>query len=373
MTSKECYGQLAIERRSTRLVAPNRADGPLALTMAVAIAVAACSGESEQACSEQAPTFAIAAEVITANVGSTVAVEVTGEPACQFEGSPIAASVAVLVGGGSVDKPTVDVSADGAKLTWTLGPAPIRQSLGLADTPLSTALTAFVTTPVVPTPFADVHKWMSENNLDSTTEDLAIRADGTVVLGIDAGLLELKTDKNGETSISHVKPTGDKLLRAHGIAYDRKGLLWIADPTTPAVHAMTPEGVVTTHLKDNGSEPLMAPNYVAVAPQDRVVVSDPCLGELLMYDPPTKKVTDIASFDLKTEGGPNGFAYDKDNKWLYVVTMNTGLLCPSAKVKPNVTDNIASLFRFNTLGTKFGKRETIETGFGLFGDGMAFD
>jgi len=212
---------------------------------------------------------------------------------------------------------------------------------------------------------------MAANGLSSTTEDLAIAADGSIALGVDGAVLDVRLGADGKVTISKRALSGDPLPRAHGLAYDRKGTLWAADPAGKALHAIDKAGVVTTHLTTNGTDKLDGPNDVAVDPGDRVLLSDPCRGELIYYDPVAKKVTDVETFALMTDGGPNGFAFHGDELW--VVTENTTLLCPNAKVKPPATANLASLFRMSAKDGQFGARTLVEAGFGVFGDGMAFD
>jgi sugar lactone lactonase YvrE len=138
-----------------------------------------------------------------------------------------------------------------------------------------------------------------------------------------------------------------------------------------ALHKVSPDGVVTTELTDDGTQPLRSPNYIAIDVNGRVYLSDSCLGELLRYDPATDSVASILNFDLPTEGGPNGFAFDETGEKLYITTQNTLLFCGTEGV--GLTDEIAGLFVADVSDEGFGERRAIATGVGLFGDGVALD
>ena len=166
--------------------------------------------------------------------------------------------------------------------------------------------------------------------------------------------------------------TGDELVLPLGIAFDRRGRLWVADAEGKALRRVSPDGVVSTIRTDDGEAPLEAPNYVAIGREGRVYLSDPCLGKLLALDGESGEVLDRLPFDLPTEGGPNGLALDSAGERLFFVTENTAILC----VHPDVEAlaEIAGLYAVG-LGEdgSFGAREEIITGFAHFGDGLAFD
>ena len=341
--------------------------------IALAVLALALACESEEATCTALPTFTLSAPAIApTTAGSAIQVEIRRSgTACAYAGGGADIKLETL-GGGSVSPATLTVPEAGAKLVWTLGPAPIRQTLSVVGTPdAQLALTAEVAAPVVPQTFGDVHAFLLAEGITSTTEDLAIAADGTIALGVDGAVIEVRQSSDGKVTISKRKLSGDPLPRAHGLAYDRQGTLWTADPAGGALHAIAKDGTVKTHLTAVEGTPLDGPNDVAVDPGDRVLLSDPCRGELYYYDPKAGKVTDIEPFDLLTEGGPNGFAFQGDT--LYVVTENTTLLCPKAKKKPPVTANLAALFRLSAKDGVFGPRTLVEGGLGVFGDGMAFD
>jgi DNA-binding beta-propeller fold protein YncE len=161
------------------------------------------------------------------------------------------------------------------------------------------------------------------------------------------------------------------LGRPLGIAFDQRGNLWAADSFSALLSKVSPAGKVTTELTDDGTEPLVGPNYVAIDQKGRVYLSDPCLGELMRFDPASGTVDAIVTFDLPSQGGPNGFAFDASGTRLFIATENTALFCGHAFV--GLTDPIAGLFVVDVSDAGFGPLETIAPDVALFGDGVAFD
>ncbi|MCB9739176.1 MAG: hypothetical protein H6747_07905 [Deltaproteobacteria bacterium] len=338
------------------------------------LGLSAIGCSSEEAQCGAAATYGLSTDAATAEAGAVVTLKLsrTG-PACAYEGGGAEdVTLEVVAGGGSLGTTTVPVPAAGSSVPWTLGHAPIRNAVRIAgDDDSEISVVAAVSTPIVPEIFGGLHEWLDGQGDKSTTEDLAFLADGSVAMGIDAGVVVGKLGDDGKVTWSKMALTGDPLPRSHGMAFDRQGTLWTADTKGQALHAISASGVVKTHLTTNGNEPLKGPNDVAVAPGDWVIVSDPCRGELIAYDPKTEAVTDVHTFSLKTEGGPNGFAFWGDE--LYVVTENVTLLCPTAAEKPPATDPLAALFKLSAKDGKFGAHTVIESGLGVFGDGMVFD
>jgi len=283
----------------------------------------------------------------------------------------VAVEIAAALGGGSVDPTSVRTDARGrARFAWTIGIAPVANQLALSA-PRSThfyATRATLAEPYAPSPFGDVNAFLANLGVDGSTEDLAFTPDGErLLLGVPGGLLALDPAGNA----SQVPLQGEALDNPLGIAFDRKGFLWVADSGRGALMRVAPGGEVTTALTSDGTGPLVGPNYVAVGRDDRIYLSDPCLGELIRFDPERGVVDAVLTFDLVTEGGPNGFAFDATGERLWLVTENTGLLCGHPFVP--ITDPIASLFAIDVDDAGFGARETVASSFALFGDGVAFD
>jgi hypothetical protein len=276
---------------------------------------------------------------------------------------------AVIAGGGTVEPQRITTAADGtASAAWTLGVVPVQNRLRARAVGQTVRFTtrATIDEPYAASPFGNVHDFMTEQGLAGSTEDLAFEG-GRFVLGIPGGLLQV--DPQGVTS--QIPLTGDPLVSALGVAFDQSGNLWVADSMGHALRKVSPEGVVTTEVTDDGTNPLRSPNYVAIDVKGRVYLSDPCLGELLRYDPATDAVDAVLRFDLPGEGGPNGFAFDETGEKLYIATENTLLFCGSEGV--GLTDELAGLFVAGVSDEGFGERTAIATRVAIFGDGVALD
>jgi len=286
--------------------------------------------------------------------------------------SGVAVEVEASLGGGSVAPATLvtDVAGE-ASFTWTFGAVPVTNQVTLSverSTSFVYRRDATLATPYQPQAFGDVNAFLTDLGIAGSTEDLAFSPDGErLLMGVPGGLIALDPAGNA----TQVPLTGDALDNPLGIAFDRDGNLWVADSGVGALLRVSPAGEVSTVLTTDGQRPLAGPNYVAIGPDDRVYLSDPCLGELIRFDPGTGQVDAVMTFDLPSEGGPNGFAFDATGTRLWVATENTGLLCGHSFVP--ITDPIASLFAIDVTDDGFAARETIAADFALFGDGVAFD
>lgn len=289
-----------------------------------------------------------------------------------FAGKPLAnveVEFSVRRGGGSVEPEILQTSEDGtASAEWTLGVVPVNNRLRMraAGEAIRVNTRATLDTPFAAEGFGNVNEFMTEQGIEGSTEDLAYQG-GRFVLGVPGGLLQV--DAGGATSA--IELSGDPLVGPLGVAFDQNNDLWVADSAGHALRKVSPAGEVTTVLTDDGTVPLSAPNYAAVDAAGRIYLSDPCLGEILRYDPSTATVDAILRFDLPTEGGPNGFAFDDGGGQLYVATENTFLFCRSEGV--GLTDEIAGLFSVEVSDSGFGERQEIATGMAIFGDGVAAD
>jgi hypothetical protein len=211
----------------------------------------------------------------------------------------------------------------------------------------------------------------------ASTEDLAFVGDDTMLLGLAAGTdtvdgAIIAMDPNGDAALLDL--TGDPLIGVLGIAVDRDGGLWAADPRAAATGALlrvSTDGVVETVLTAIGEEDLDAPNYVAVGPDGRIYVSDPCIGVVFRYDPASESVDGVLRTDVASQGGPNGLAFDAGGEQLYFTTESIALLCGRGDLP--LTDPVGGLFRVSIGETGFGDIEPIAERQALFGDGLAFD
>jgi len=303
----------------------------------------------------------------SAAAGSEVALRVrlttgSGEPA-----GGLALEAEIKLGGGSAAGATT--AADGtAEIRWQLGAAPVAQRLRVGIGPAAQEIQLVATAAAEPptaTPLGDVPGWLAAEGIAGSTEDLEFLG-GDLILGIPGGLVRL--DPEGQ--IERVDLTGEALGKPLGIAADRNGNLWIADAGANALVKVDAAGAVTTALTQVGETPLEGPNYVAVGPDDKVYLSDPCLGLLIRFDPATGTADATHLFDRATEGGPNGFAFEGDTLW--VVTENTVLTCGQAGIAA-IDAPLAGLFRIPITAAGFGERAAVATGVGVFGDGVAID
>lgn len=318
--------------------------------------------------------------LVLTKVGSEPSSGTAGEPLTEplvvqvtDDGAPRAGTevvFAIEAGGGSVEPLSALTDDDGqASAVWTLGVAPVanRLSASIEDDSLLFETRATLDAPLVPEPFGNVNGFMTAQGIVGSTEDLAFDGSSRLVLGVPGGLLAV--DPAGTTSALALN--GDPLDLPLGVAFDRRGNLWVADSLGAALRRVSPTGKVTTALTDDGAQPLIGPNYVAIDRDGRVYLSDPCLGKLIRFDPASGVVDSVLTFDLVSQGGPNGFAFDSSGTRLFIATENTGLLCGHAFV--GLIDEIAGLFAVDVSAAGFGRLETVAPNVALFGDGVAFD
>lgn len=303
----------------------------------------------------------------------------TAPPASAPSGQPLPLSIegpsgttmtlTVELGGGAVDSEQLTIGPDGTvDLGWTLGIAPVKNRLSISATGLESVtieLMAELDAPLSTELFGDVGGWLAEQGIMGSTEDLAFAGD-TVVLGVPEGLVEL--DPSG--ALTPLALTGDTMALPLGMAYDAEGTLWIADPEGAALHSVTADGVVTTRITTNGTDDLDKPNYVAIAPDGKIWLTDPCLGQIIVFNPQTDTVDAVHQFDRDTEGGPNGIAFDAAGAKAWVATENVALLC--SQNERELTDPIAGVFTLDAADPE-AAHETVAANVGLFGDGLAFD
>lgn len=285
-----------------------------------------------------------------------------------------ALTVSVTRGGGLIDgarQATLRSGSDGlATIPWVLGPAPVDNTLVVevveADLPpLAVTVRATLEAPMRAEPFADVHAFLAEEGYNGglqSTEDLAFGRGG-LYLGAPGGLLHVSPDGTVTR-----EPVQEGIERLWGFAFDAAGDIWGVDIAADRMVRIDADGAYEDVLSMVDDEPLEGPNYVAVDHQGRVYLTDPCRGEIIRLDPATGDVQ-VHSFDLLTEGGPNGLAVAPGGEQMYVATENTGLLCSHADVP--IQDEIAGVYIIDL--DDFGTHSPLAEGIGLFGDGLAFD
>ncbi len=192
----------------------------------------------------------------------------------------------------------------------------------------------------------------------------------STVADLDGALIEM--NPAGEASLADLQ--GDALVAPLGVAVDREGVLWVADPRgeeSGALLRVATDGTVETVITSDGENDLIGPNYVAIGRDDKVYVSDPCLGAIVRYDPSAGAVDAVVTTDVASEGGANGLAFDASGENLYFATESIALLCTRFDLP--LTDPVAGLFRVAVGEDGFGAVESLAERRGLFGDGLAFD
>ena len=214
-------------------------------------------------------------------------------------------------------------------------------------------------------PFGDVNAWMVTQKIDGSTEDLAPTPDGKhMIIGVPGKLLRVAPD--GSVADWPLQGTVQQPL---GLSFAPDGALWVADSKAKALLRVDSAGKVEAKLSEIGGQPLKQPNDVAVLANGDVILSDPCLGQLIRYVPASGQTSVLVQFDLKTQGGPNGVAVDAAGTTLWFTTENTSLLCGDGLAA--LGDRLGSLWSLPLDGLPVAKLHV--AGHGIFGDGLALD
>lgn len=275
-------------------------------------------------------------------------------------------TLTVTRGGGSTTSEVQSAQDGTAEIAWTLGIAPVDNTLtversGVSET-LEITIRATLAEPLRAEPFGEVNAFLNEEGHDGSTEDLTFTEDG-LLMGAPEGVLHV--DSSGDVTRWL---QDDTLSKVWGFAVDADGTLWAVDLENKRMVRIDTDGTVTEVLTTNGSEQLEGANYVAVDHDGLIYLSDPCLGQIIRFDPTTEE-TAVLQFDLESEGGPNGLAVSADGTELYVATENTGFLCSHADIDFQI--EIAGVYVVDL--DDFETKRPLAEGLGLFGDGLAFD
>lgn len=305
-----------------------------------------------------APAVAPAGELLSLGVDVTTAAGAAAE---------LDLVLTVTAGGGSVATARTDAEGH-ATVAWTLGLVPVDQKLTVeaAGQLLEIVVRAERSTPLTSEPFGDVPGFLAAAGIDGSTEDLVFLGD-TVRMGAPGGMLTI--DSGGVAD--WVSLTGDAVQRGWGLAAEPSGTIWMVDADAQTLLRVSPAGEVSTVLTEYEGVAFDGLNDVEVGPDGKVYVSDPCLGRLFRYDPAKKVVDAVHDFDLPTEGGPNGFAFDAEGR-MVVSTENTSILCGHTATVA-IEASLASLYRIELSEAGFGARTVLAEGLGVFGDGVTFD
>lgn len=107
-----------------------------------------------------------------------------------------------------------------------------------------------------------------------------------------------------------------RIVRPHGVLFDDKERLFIADPGAGLVHCMDmKEGSYTLIGGESGS-PLRTPIGVAEDGQDRLYITDSTAGMVYRYDTATRALKPLLKQKLQR---PTGIVYSRVTGLLYVV------------------------------------------------------
>lgn len=284
-------------------------------------------------------------------------VSVCGEPLTEGPGITVNAGAAAT-----------SAQEDGwQQVTWTLAPVPVRQTLSVQFGPVNQDFTidATLADPLPETTvYAGITELLMAEGIEGSTEDLAVTTE-RITLPAPGGLVHVAPD--GTPTWQAV----DDLLNPLGIAAAADGGWWIVDSEAATLWRVEADGTAIAHL--NAEEPglLQSPNHLAVGPDDKIYLSDPCAGSLLRYDPATGAVDARVDFDPATDGGPNGVAFDPSGQ-LHIMTGNAILQCQQIGLAPPDAE-LARVWRIPVDEVGFGMPMALTDPVGTFGDGITFD
>jgi sugar lactone lactonase YvrE len=176
----------------------------------------------------------------------------------------------------------------------------------------------------------------------------------------------------------HVTPDGtptwqpvDALLNPLGVAASAEGGWWIVDSEAATLWRVEADGTATARLTAEAPGLLQSPNHLAIGPDGKIYLSDPCAGSLLRFDPAADTVDARVEFDPAMDGGPNGVAFDPAGR-LHIMTGNAILQCQQIGLAPPDA-KLARVWRIPTDDEGFGTPMSLTEPVGTFGDGITFD
>jgi len=354
------------------------AGGPVELTVLMAPGAGVGSGETTE--------VAVAATGVDGRPRAGVVVSF----AVERGGGEVVTAIVTGSGGGARTATAVTDAGGRASLRWVAGIVPVlnRLSVSAGDALVTVETRVVLDEPFATEAFGDIPQFLRESGYTSTgadgeevflasTEDGALVDGQSLVLGLEATTADVDgalIEMNAAGDAALLDLSGDLLVGPLGVAVDRDGVLWVADPRggdAGALLRVSPEGVVDTVLTAAGEIELDAPNYVAIGPGGKVYLSDPCAGVIVRYDPASDRVDAVLTTDVGTQGGANGMAFDASGDTLYFATESIALLCGRADL--DLIDPVGGLFRVAVADAGFGDLEAIAERRGLFGDGVALD
>jgi DNA-binding beta-propeller fold protein YncE len=117
-------------------------------------------------------------------------------------------------------------------------------------------------------------------------------------------------------------PELHEMVRPYGIAVDSRGRVIVTDPAISAVHIFDPAGRKYKLIDrwDKSRDPMIAPQCVAVDEKDNIYVTDSEAGKVFVFDPQGKTRKVFGSL-RRGEGffkRPTGIAIDRETHRVYV-------------------------------------------------------
>jgi DNA-binding beta-propeller fold protein YncE len=116
-------------------------------------------------------------------------------------------------------------------------------------------------------------------------------------------------------NVDRLKTFPWQLIRPYGIAFDSRGLVYVADQKVGAIFIFNTETREATLIKNGVDAHFVLVNGVAIDDSDRLFVSDGKMRRVLVFDPQHKVEGQIADGLVD----PVGLAVDNENRFLYVV------------------------------------------------------
>jgi DNA-binding beta-propeller fold protein YncE len=145
-----------------------------------------------------------------------------------------------------------------------------------------------------------------------------------------------------EDNVDKLKTFPWQLIGPYGIAFDSKGLVYVADQKVGAIFIFNTETHDATLIKNGSDAHFVLINGLAIDDGDRLFVSDGQLHRVLVFNPKHEVEGQIA------EGlvDPVGLAIDNENRFLYVVDEQQD------QVIVYDADSLKELRRIGTTGKK---------------------
>ena len=333
-------------------------------------------------CEPSDPAAAVDAQVDTGQATSSLSLSVDEAPVVAAAGTTldvgftlttpngggvagVSLDLTIEAGGGSATSTATDEAGRGT-IAWTLGVVPVTQKLTASYGPRTADLTVDATReePLASEAFGEVVTFLK--GVAGSTEDM-VQVGDKWVLGAPGGLVTVDADGK----VERMALTGDPIEKGWGLAVDKAGVLWVVDSGLQRLTRID-DGVVKVVMDEAEGVPFDGLNDVEVGPDGMIYATDPCTARLVRFDPVSGEVDAVRTFDLSTQGGPNGLTWDEAGR-MVVTTENTSLLCSHGTDVAAFDAQIAHVFRLENTDAGLGEPTLIAEGLGVFGDGVTFD